>query len=104
SLPDIEKMVGSEVKTRKTNVDTNLKDAKAKATAGDKEGAIKLFQTVLADRCMFPDRAKDASKELKKLGVENVGDIGPGPNFDPKVTTAIVKTMKRGLVAENNAQ
>jgi len=103
-VADVEKLVGAEIKTRKTNVETSLKDAKAKAASGDKENAIKSFQAVLADRCMFPDKAKDAAKELKKLGVENVGEIPASPNFDPNVTAAIVKIMKRGLVAENAAK
>ncbi|MEP6787959.1 MAG: tetratricopeptide repeat protein [Acidobacteriota bacterium] len=103
-VTDVEKLVGSEVKTRKTNVETNLKDAKAKAAAGEKETAIKEFQAVMADRCMFPGQAKDAAKELKKLGIENVGEIQTSPNFDPKITTAIIKVMKRGLIAENAAK
>src|SRR5580765_4782545 len=74
-VADVEKLVGTEVKTRKTNVETSLKDARAKAAAGEKEGAIKLLQAVLADRCMFPGPAKDAAKELKKLGIENVGEL-----------------------------
>jgi tetratricopeptide (TPR) repeat protein len=100
-VAEVEKLVGTEVKSRKSNVETSLKDGKAKESAGDKDGAIKLFQSVLAERCMFPDKAKDASKELKKLGVENIGEVPASPNFDPTVSSAIVRTMKRGLVAEN---
>lgn len=101
---DIEKLVGGEIKTRKSNLDNSLKDAKAKAASGDKETAIKVLQSVVAERCMFPSQAKDAAKELKKLGVENVGEIPASPNFDPKVTAAILRTMKQGLVAENAAK
>jgi tetratricopeptide (TPR) repeat protein len=100
-LADVEKLVGTEVKTRKANMDTALKDAKTKAAAGDKPGAIALYQNVLAEKCMFADKAKDAAKELKKLGVENIGEIAPEPNFDPAVSASIVKLMKQGLVAEN---
>ena len=102
-VADVEKLVGGEIKTRKANIDTTLKDAKVKSST-DKDAAIKAFQSVLAERCMFPDKAKDAAKELKKLGVENVGTLPATPNFDPKVTSAIVKTMKLGLAAENKAQ
>jgi len=102
-IADVEKMVGSEIKTRKVNVDTSLKDAKTKADAGDKAAAIALYQSVVAQKCMFADKAKDAAKELKKLGAENIGEIPPSPNFDPKVTAAIVRTMKKGLIAENKA-
>jgi tetratricopeptide (TPR) repeat protein len=100
-LADVEKLVGTEVRNRKANIDTTLKDAKTKAAAGDKPGAIALYQNVLAEKCMFADKAKDAAKELKKLGVENIGQIAPEPNFDPAVSASIVKLMKKGLVAEN---
>ena len=102
NLADVEKLVGTEVKARKATVDTSLKDGKAKEAAGDKDSAIKLFQSVVDQKCMFADKAKDAAKELKKLGVEEkLGEASPAPNFDPSVTTAIVKLMKQGLVAEN---
>lgn len=100
-LADVEKLVGNEVKNRKANMDATLKDAKTKVAAGDKSGAIALYQRVLAEKCMFADKAKDAAKELKKLGVENIGEIAPEPNFDPAVSASIVKLMKKGLVAEN---
>ena len=101
---DVEKLVGAEVKSRKAAVEASIKDGKAKAAAGDKDGAIKAFQSVLEHRCMFADKAKDAAKELKKLGVENIGEMPATVDFDPKVSAAIVQTMKRGLIAENNAQ
>lgn len=103
-VADVEKVVGGEIKTRKTNIDTALKDAKTKAAAGEKEAAIKGLQSVLAERCMFPDKAKDAAKELKKLGVENVGSVSDAPNFDQKLSSSIVQIMKRGLAAENAAK
>lgn len=101
---DVEKAVGGEIKTRKANVETSLKDAKAKNGAGDKTAAIELYKSVAAQKCMFPDKAKEATKELKKLGAENIGEIPASPNFDPKVTAAIVKTMKAGLKAENSGK
>lgn len=103
-VADVEKLVGGEVKTRKATIETSLKEAKAKAAAGDKEAAIKEFQTVITQRCMFPDKAKEAAKELKKLGIENVGEVPAAPNHDAKISAAMVQIMKRGLVAENKAQ
>src|ERR1044072_2585153 len=50
---DVEKLVGDEIKKRETTLDANLKDAKAKATAGDKETAIKLYHSVGGEKCMF---------------------------------------------------
>ncbi|MEO8041214.1 MAG: tetratricopeptide repeat protein [Acidobacteriota bacterium] len=102
-VTDVEKLVGNEVKSRGTALDNDLKDAKAKAQT-DKDGAIKLYKNVLAQKCMFPKKAKTAQAELKKLGEENVGIILAAPNFDPKVTASITSVMKRGLVAENKAQ
>jgi len=101
---DVEKLVTTEMKSRKANADTTLKDAKAKADAGDKPAAIALYQSLVAQKCMFPDKAKDAAKELKKLGAENIGEIPVAPIFDQKISAQIVRTMKRGLAAENKAQ
>ncbi|MEO6656044.1 MAG: tetratricopeptide repeat protein [Pyrinomonadaceae bacterium] len=103
-VAEVEKLVGGEVKLRKTSIETNLKDAKAKAAAGDKESAIKGFQSVLTERCLFPDKAKEAARELKKLGVENVGSLPAAPDHRAKITASMVRIMKRGLVAENKAE
>ncbi len=99
---DVEKLVGGEIKTREAKLDNQLKEAKTKAPA-DKDAAIKLFQSVLAEKCMFPKKAKDAAKELKKLGVENIAEIHEAPKMDSKTDAAVVGTMKRGLIAENKA-
>ncbi len=101
---EVEKVVGDEIKTRGAALDTKLVDAKAKATAGDNAAAIELFKSVAAEKCMFAKKAKTASAELKKLGAGNIGAIGDSPNFDPKVSAAIVRTMKQGLIAENAAK
>jgi tetratricopeptide (TPR) repeat protein len=100
-VPGVEKLVGTEVKTRKANIDTQLKDGKVAASSGNKDAAVKAFQAVVAERCMFPDKAKEASKELKKLGVDNIGELPASPNMDPAFTQRIVKVMKDGLRAEN---
>jgi tetratricopeptide (TPR) repeat protein len=101
---DVEKLVGDEVKSREAVIDTSLKDAKAKAAAGDKNGAIALYQSVLSERCMFSKKAKTAAGELKKLGVENVGSIPNAPIFDAKQSALIQQTMRRGLVLEYKEQ
>jgi len=103
-LLEIEKVVGDEIKTRGSDLDAKLVDAKAKATAGDKAAAIELYKAVAAEKCMFAKKAKAAGVELKKLGEQNIGAIADSPNFDPKVSARIVKTMKAGLVAENAAK
>ena len=105
----VEKVLETEVKTRESALDEQLKDAKAKAAAGEKDAAIQLFQSVLVEKCMFPKKAKDAAKELKKLGVNEVASIADAPDFDSPVFEArksarIELTMRRGLIAENNAR
>ena len=104
NLGEVEKLVGNEVKTRKANIEATFKDAKAKQ-ATDKEAAIKGFQAVVAEKCMFADKAKDAAKELKKLGVEEkLGQVAPSPDFDPQVSATIINMMTKGLAAENNGR
>jgi tetratricopeptide (TPR) repeat protein len=105
-VADVEKLVGDEVKAREAAVDTSLKDAKAKAAAGEKEAAIKLYQEVAAEKCMFGKKAKDAEKELKKLSGDKMADSAPAttPKFDAKVTAQMMLIMRRGLAAENAAR
>jgi len=102
-VADIEKLVGTEVKSRGTLLDNDLKDAKAKAAAGEKDAAIKLYKNVVAQKCLFPKKAKTAQAELKKLGEEKLADIPDAPSFDPKITALVKAIMKRGLIAENKA-
>jgi tetratricopeptide (TPR) repeat protein len=101
-IVEVEKLVGDEIKARSENIDKELADAKAKAASGDKGGAIELYKSVAAEKCMFPKKAKAALAELKKLGEGNIGMVTDGPNFDPALTTAITHVMKQGLVAENS--
>ncbi|HUS11774.1 MAG TPA: tetratricopeptide repeat protein [Pyrinomonadaceae bacterium] len=104
----LEKVLTTEVKTREAALDEQLKEAKAKNAAGEKDAAIKLFQTVVEQKCMFPGKAKTAAKELKKLGVNDVATLdGPefiAPVFDARQSARIELSMQRGLVAENNAR
>src|SRR6267143_1760553 len=103
-VEQVEKLVETEVKQREAALDDELKDAKAKATAGDKDAAVKLYRSVAEQKCMFPKKAKDAGKELKKLGMNDIADIPLAPVFEPKLSARIERTMQRGLVAEMNAQ
>lgn len=104
-VADVEKIVSAEVRQREAAVDSNIKDAKAKAAAGDTAEAIKLYQSVAAEKCMFSKKAKAAAAELKKLGAANVGEIvESSPVLEPKASAAIVKVMKQGLIAENKEQ
>jgi tetratricopeptide (TPR) repeat protein len=104
----VEKLVETEVKQRESALDERLKEAKAKAAAADKDTAVKLYQSVLEQKCMFPKKAKEATKELKKLGVNEVaGTDGSelfAPVFAARECRRIDRVMKRGLVAEINAR
>lgn len=101
----VEKLVESEFKQRETAVDAELKEGKEKAKAGDSAAAIKLFQSVAVEKCMFPKKAKDAAKELKKLGVTDVGSIPENaPVFERQKSALIEQTMVRGLRAEIGAR
>jgi tetratricopeptide (TPR) repeat protein len=99
-VDQVEKLVESEMKQREEAIKQQMKDAKEKAKAGDKEGAIPLFKSVMEQKCLFPGKAKDAAKELKKLGVEVVGQVFDAPVMDRAQSAKIEAAMKRGLKAE----
>ncbi len=106
-VEQLEKVVETEVKQRESALDAQMKEAKAKAAAGDNATAIKLYQAVLDQKCMFPKKAKESAKELKKLGVNEVARLADGPDvlapvFAPALSALIDLVMRRGLVAEMN--
>jgi tetratricopeptide (TPR) repeat protein len=103
-VADVEKVVQSEVKKREGAIDSQMKEAEGKAKAGDSATAIKLYQAVLDQKCMFPKKAKDAAKELKKLGVNDVAEIPNAPIFDARIGARIEQTMRAGLRAEMNGR
>lgn len=100
---DLEKLVEAEMKKRESAIKERLNDAKAKAKGGDSQGAITEYRAVYDQKCMFPGKAKDAAKELKKLGAQ-VAEVPDPPNFSPAVTAQIERTMRAGLKAENAAK
>jgi tetratricopeptide (TPR) repeat protein len=106
AVGDLEKIVETEMKKRESAVKEKMEDAKAKAKAGDSKSAIAELREVVDQKCMFPGKAKDAVKELKKLGVTDVNAeaMPDGPNFDPAVSAKIEKTLSAGLKAENDAK
>jgi tetratricopeptide (TPR) repeat protein len=103
-VADVEKLVDTEMKQRESSVDGEMKDAAAKAKTGDNEGAIKLYRAVLDLKCLFPKKAKDAAKELKKLGVTEIAGVPASPVFEPRQSVLIERTMRRGLIAEMNGR
>jgi tetratricopeptide (TPR) repeat protein len=97
-VEDVEKLLGGELKKREDALENKLRAAKETAKS-DKDAAIPLYRAVADEKCMFPKKAKEAAKELKKLGVE-VGDIADPPILDPQKSAQIERTMQNGLAAE----
>jgi tetratricopeptide (TPR) repeat protein len=98
-VDQVEKLVESEMKQREETVKQRMKDAREKAKAGNKEGAISLFKSVMEQKCLFPAKAKDAAKELQKLGVE-AGQVFDAPVMDRAQSAKIEAVLTRGLRAE----
>jgi tetratricopeptide (TPR) repeat protein len=99
-VDQVEKAVEAEMKQRETALDEQLKGGKEKAKAGDKDGAIAALKPVAEEKCLFPKKAKEAAKELKKLGVEEIGSIPATPVFDRVESARIEAVMRQGLRAE----
>ena len=102
-VADVEKLLSTEIKQREGNLNSQMAEASKKLTAGDKDGAITIYKAVAEQKCMFPGKAKDAAKELKKLGAE-VGRIPAAPVMEPMRSAMIERTMRQGLIAENAAR
>jgi tetratricopeptide (TPR) repeat protein len=103
-VEQVEKLVDSEMKQREATLDSQMKDAKEKVKTGDNAAAIKLYQSVLGEKCLFPKKAKDAAKELKKLGVNEIATVPESPIFDVRESVRIEQTMRNGLRAEMNGK
>src|SRR5712671_853713 len=101
-VEQVEKLVESDMKQREEAIKQQLKAAKEKAKSGDKDGAIPLYRSVLEEKCLFPGKAKDAAKELKKLGVDSSVKLFDAPVMDPARSAEIESVMKGGLAAEMN--
>ena len=107
-VDQVEKLVDEEYKRRENRVDSELKAAKEHVKSGDNAGAIPIYKAVLEQKCLFPRKAKDAAKALKKLGVAEAAGLAdapdfPAPIFDRVIGAKIERTMTLGLRAENSA-
>src|SRR5467141_3430500 len=96
-VEQVEKLVESEMKQREETIKQQLKAAKEKAKSSDKESAIPLYRSVLNEKCLNTGKAKDAAKELKKLGVDAAVRLFDAPVMDPGKSAGIESAMKRGL-------
>src|SRR5262249_13481591 len=99
----VEKLLEGEMKQREAGVKESMNTAKDAVKRGEKDAAISHYRAVLTQQCLFPKQAKDAAKELKKLGVAGVGAVPDAPNFDPAVGAQGERALKSGLMAENMA-
>jgi tetratricopeptide (TPR) repeat protein len=99
----VEKMVEGELKHREDALNQQLKQAKEKSKSGDSVGAIPIYRSVYDQKCLFPKKAKDAAKELKKLGVNDVGAVADPPILAPAESRHIEQVMLQGLQAELHA-
>src|SRR5260370_42519498 len=92
------------MKKREAAIKEKMEDAKAKVKTGDNQTAIQELRAVYDQKCLFPKRAKDAAKELKKLGVTNLADVPDSVNLDRAVMTRGEKKKRQRLKAENAAK
>lgn len=102
-VEEVEKLVEGEMNQRERAVEEEMKEGKGKAKTGDKDGAIAAYRAVLEQKCLFPKKAKDAAKELKKLGVDvnAMNDVPDAtPVFERHASAKIEAVMRRGLSAE----
>jgi tetratricopeptide (TPR) repeat protein len=103
-VEQVEKLVHDELKQRENTLNQQMKDAKDKAKSGDNAAAIEMYRAVFDQKCLFPNKAKDAAKELKKLGVTDVGEVADPPIFDHARGAEIERIMIAGLKAEIDAK
>jgi tetratricopeptide (TPR) repeat protein len=100
-VDQVEKLLDAEMKKRESAAKEKMEDAKSKAKSGDNQNAIQEYREVFGQKCLLPNQAKDAAKNLKKLGVTDVGKLFDAPVFDPAKSARIERTMIAGLKSEN---
>jgi hypothetical protein len=71
-VPSVEKMVHDEVGGRGREADRMLDLAEEREGAGDRDAAIVLYRRVCTLRCLFPRKARDAERALRRLGTRCV--------------------------------
>jgi hypothetical protein len=65
----VEKLVREQLRAREASLDAKLDDARKKATAGDRDSAVAAYKSIWDLRCVFPRKAREAERELRKLGI-----------------------------------
>src|SRR2546429_845777 len=63
------------------------------------------FRSVMDEKCLFPGKAKEAAKELKKLGLNDIATVFDGPVFDPTKSAKIENgTIEDGRSEEHTSE
>jgi tetratricopeptide (TPR) repeat protein len=104
SVSAVEHLVRDELKKRDDSLKQQLNDAETKTKSGDNQTAVAMLKAVWDQRCLFPKKAKDAARQLKKLGSpvdENPSALAPiEPMHEGPRAALVLDTMQRGLAAE----
>jgi tetratricopeptide (TPR) repeat protein len=98
----VENMLNHELFLRTSALDAQLDEAKKKADANDKEGAIAAYQKVWDQHCIAPNEGRQAQKALRKLGVK-VSDNNlraSDPDLSPAMNAKMTDAMSRAFAAE----
>jgi tetratricopeptide (TPR) repeat protein len=101
-LYKVENIINNELYQRAMALDQQLTDAESKAKAGDKEAAVATYQRVWEQRCLAPDRGRQAQKALRRLGV-TVKDAQlrtTDPVITPQMNEKMVAAMSDAFIAE----
>lgn len=67
-LSAVERMMRDALRSREASLDAQLDDARKRAQAGDRDAAVAVYKAVWDQRCVFPRKAREAQRELKRLG------------------------------------
>ena len=63
----VERLVRDQLRAAEASLDARLEDARRRASAGDRDAAVATYKAISELRCVFPRKAKEAERELKKL-------------------------------------
>ena len=92
---DVENVIHDELFRRESELAGRLDEAKKKAGANDRDGAIALYRTVWEQRCIAPAEGREAQKALKRLGI-----VVKDANLritDPIMTASMNQRMVRAM-------
>jgi hypothetical protein len=96
----VEQIVSDELGARDEAMYHDMAEARRRVGSGDSDGAIRLYQKIWDDRCLFPLAGTEAQRALKLLGVTVVEvpkplAADPGLHLPPPTTTAPSGTPRK---------